>query len=54
MNKVRKIFKTKKAFHKKRAKMTFESKIKQLVKLQKLANDIRTATKRVKKRIWEI
>lgn len=54
MNKVRKIFKTKKAFHKRRAKMKFENKIRQLVKLQKLANDIRTVTKRVKKRVCEI
>jgi hypothetical protein len=40
-NKIKKIFKTKDRYHKSLAKLPFEQKLKILVKLQQLANDIK-------------
>jgi hypothetical protein len=41
-------------FHRKRARMSFGMKIKQLVKLQMLANEIKSNTGREKGYIWQI
>jgi hypothetical protein len=52
--KKKKIFKAKEKFHRQRAKMSFGKKIKQLVKLQKLANEIKSNTNRETGYIWQI
>ena len=52
--KIRKIIKAKKRFHQKRAKMSFEMKIKELVKLQMLANEIKSDTARERGYIWQL
>lgn len=51
---LKKIFEEKKLFHKKMAEIPFEQKIKTLVKLQKLANEIKSVTGREKERVWKI
>lgn len=52
---VQKIFKAKEQFHKDRAKLPIEEKIKILVELQKLAIDIPTASKENRfKMVWKI
>ena len=52
---VQKIFKAKEQFHKDRARLPIEGKIKILVELQKLAIDIPTASKENRfKMVWEI
>jgi hypothetical protein len=52
---VQKLFKAKEQFHRERARLPFEEKIKILVELQKLAIDIPTASKEKRfKRVWEI
>ena len=50
----KKIFKATRRFHRKRARMFFGMKIKQLVKLQMLANEIKSNTGREKGYIWQI
>ena len=47
------LFKVKEKFHKKLAKLPFEEKIKILVKLQKIANDIRSSSRK-KHSVWKI
>ena len=52
---VQKIFKAKEQFHKDRARLPIEEKIKILVELQKLAIDIPTTSKKNRfKMVWEI
>ena len=54
---INRLFKAKISFHNELAKMSFEEKIKILVRLQKMANDIQVfSTKQRKRRqkIWEI
>lgn len=52
---VQKIFKAKDRFHKDRARLPIEEKIKILVELQNLAIDIPTASKKKRfKMVWEI
>jgi hypothetical protein len=52
---IQKIFKAKEHFHKDRAKLPIEEKIKILVELQKLAIDIPTASKENRfKMVWNI
>lgn len=52
---IEKIFKAKEEFHKERARLPIEEKIKILVELQKLAIDIPTASKeRSFKMVWDI
>lgn len=52
---VQKIFKAKEQFHKDRARLPIEEKIKILVELQKLAIDIPTASKENRfKMVWKI
>lgn len=51
------IFKAKDRFHKEQAKLPFEEKIKILVKLQQIANDVSALKKRVDKLslpVWKI
>jgi len=51
----KKIFRVKEQFHKDRARLPIEEKIKMLVKLQKLAIDIPTAYPENRfKMVWEI
>lgn len=54
ISKIEDIFKSKELFHRKLAKIHFDEKIEILVKLQKLANDIKIATGRKKERVWKI
>lgn len=54
IGKIEDIFRTKELFHRKLAKIPFEQKIEILVKLQKLANDIKIATGRKKEKVWKI
>lgn len=52
---VQKIFKSKEQYHKDRAKLPIEEKIKILVELQKLAIEIPTASKENRfRRVWTI
>lgn len=52
---IQKIFKAKEHFHKDRAKLPIEEKIKILVELQKLAIDIPTTSKENRfKMVWNI
>jgi hypothetical protein len=54
-NEIQRIFKAKEQFHKDRAKLPIEEKIKILVELQKLAIDIPTAAKENRfKMVWNI
>ena len=48
------IFKNKELYHKKMADLPFEEKIKIVVKLQKLANEIKSIKGGRKKRVWII
>jgi hypothetical protein len=49
------IFREKRLFHKERARLPFEEKIKILVQLQQLANDIpRNSKSKEFRRVWEI
>jgi hypothetical protein len=49
------IFREKRLFHKERARLPFEEKIKILVQLQQLANDIpRNFKSKEFRRVWEI
>jgi hypothetical protein len=50
---IKDLFKAKELFHKKLAKIPFEEKIKILVRLQEIANNIQTSSKK-KQRIWKI
>jgi len=52
--KVKKIFKAKQKFHRRRAKMSFNNKIRQLIHLQILANEIRSITGKKKGYVWQI
>ncbi len=54
INNIEKIFESKKLFHKELAKLSFEEKIKILIKLQEIANDIKLATGRKTNRVWKI
>ncbi|MEW6200763.1 MAG: hypothetical protein AB1546_02220 [bacterium] len=47
------LFESKERFHKERAKMPFEEKIKILVRLQKIASSIRNDPEE-KRRVWKI
>jgi len=51
---IRKIVKAKRKFHRGKAKMSFHAKIEELVKLQKLANDIKSNTGRAKGYVWQL
>ena len=49
------IFREKRLFHKERARLPFEEKIKILVQLQQLANDIpRNSKSKELRRVWKI
>ena len=48
------IFKNKELYHKKMADLPFEEKIKIVVKLQKLANEIKSIKGERKRRVWSI
>jgi hypothetical protein len=52
---IHKLFKAKEQFHRERARLPIEEKIKILVELQKMAIDIPTTSKKYRfKRVWEI
>ena len=52
---IQKLFKAKEQFHRERANLPIEEKIKILVELQKMAIDIPTASKEKRfKRVWQI
>jgi hypothetical protein len=52
---IHKLFKAKEQFHRERARLPIEEKIKILVELQKLAVAVPTASKEDRfKRVWEI
>lgn len=52
---IQKIFKAKEEFHRERARLPIEEKIRILVELQKMAIDIPTVSKERRfKRVWEI
>jgi hypothetical protein len=52
---IHKLFKAKEQFHRERARLPIEEKIKILVELQKMAIDIQTTSKKNRfKRVWEI
>ena len=52
--KIEKLFQAKNLFHKEMAKLSFEEKIEILVKLQKIANDIRSANGKKQRKVWKI
>ncbi|MEE8423029.1 MAG: hypothetical protein V3S49_00655 [Thermodesulfobacteriota bacterium] len=52
--KIEKLFQAKNLFHKEMAKLSFEEKIEILVKLQKIADDIRSVSGKRPKRVWKI
>jgi hypothetical protein len=55
VDEIQKIFRAKEEFHKDRAKLPIEEKIKILVELQKLAIDIPTTSKENRSRmVWQI
>ena len=47
------LFKAKEEFHKKLARLPFEEKIRILVKLQKIANNIKSSSRK-KHNVWKI
>ena len=49
-----KIFKAKRQFHKKLAKIPFEEKIGIIVNLQRIANDIRVSAGGQPRKVWKI
>jgi len=52
---IHKLFKAKEQFHRERARLPIEEKIKILVELQKMAIDIPTTSNKNRfKRVWEI
>lgn len=51
---IEKLFQAKNLFHKEMAKLSFEEKIEILVKLQKIANDIRPVSGKKQGRVWKI
>ena len=53
-NRIREIFRAKELFHKESAKIPFEEKIEMLITLQKISNDIKSATGRKKEKAWKI
>lgn len=53
-NKIKELFRAKEFFHKELAKIPFEKKIEILVKLQKIANDIRSVNGEKKRKVWRI
>ena len=54
MNKIKKLFRAKELYHRECAKIPFEEKIKILVELQKMANEIKSSTGRKKEKNWKI
>jgi hypothetical protein len=52
--KVKELFQAKRLFHKEMADLRFEEKIEILVKLQVIANDIRSFSNRSIRRVWKI
>jgi len=53
--KIKDLFKVKESFHRELAKISFEEKIKILIRLQKITDDIQTSSKKKwRKRIWKI
>jgi len=52
--KVKELFQAKRLFHKEMAELSFEEKIEILVKLQVIANDIRSSSDGKIRRIWKI
>ncbi|HOV21093.1 MAG TPA: hypothetical protein P5150_06025 [Candidatus Ratteibacteria bacterium] len=52
--KIKELFKAKKLFHKEMAKIPFEEKIKIVVRLQNIVNELKTNKGRRKKRVWKI
>ncbi len=53
-DKIENIFLTKSLFHKKMAKLNFKEKIEILIRLQELANDIKSVTGKKQVRVWKI
>ena len=51
---IEKLFQAKSSFHKERAKLPIEKKIEILVKLQKIANNIKSVAKKRQGRVWNI
>jgi len=51
--KIENLFKEKELFHKELAKLSFEEKIKKLVRLQKIAHNIHPSSKK-KQMVWKI
>jgi hypothetical protein len=51
---IEKLFQSKSTFHKERAKLPIEKKIEILVKLQELANNIKSIGNKKQGRVWKI
>lgn len=51
--KIEDLFRAKEQFHRKLARLTFEEKIKRLVRLQNIANNIRPSLRK-EHRVWKI
>lgn len=51
---IEKIFKAKEQFHKKQAKIPFEEKLKILVRLQEIANEIGHYSGHTKRTVWNV
>ena len=54
MDKIEKLFRSKKLFHEELAKISFEEKIKMVVRLQGITNSIKSIVGKRKKRVWKI
>ncbi|GAG30057.1 unnamed protein product [marine sediment metagenome] len=53
-NEIKKLFKEKELFHKDLAKLSFEQKIKMLVRLQEIANDMKSVVGKKKRTVWKV
>jgi len=51
---IKDLFNAKESLHRKLAKLPFEEKIKRIIKLQEIINNIRPSNGRRKKEIWKI
>lgn len=51
---IEKLFQAKNLFHKEMAKLSFEEKIEILVKLQTIANDIRSVNGKKQRKVWKV
>ena len=54
MDRIEKLFIAKELFHRELGKISFEEKIKMLVRLQKVTNDIKSIAGKEERRVWKI